>query len=133
MFSGAISVKIKSENQIPAVRSKVRWIAEKIGLDKGPASVLAAIISEIARLVISHATSGRIDIFSIRDNSRMGVTVLAFLEEGEKKETEIKTFEKQKILGRMDLRSLVAKQLIDEFKVFPGDNEELMMQITKWV
>lgn len=133
MFSGAISVKINSEVQILAVRFKARWLAEKVGLDKGPAGVLSAIISEIARLIITQTSSGRIDIFSIRDKSRVGITVLAFLENCVKKEIEEKTFEKQKILKRMDLGTLAAKHIIDEFKVYPGNDKELMMQITKWV
>ncbi|MBI5401780.1 MAG: hypothetical protein A2440_10105 [Stygiobacter sp. RIFOXYC2_FULL_38_25] len=133
MFSGAISVKINSEVQILAVRFKARWLAEKVGLDKGPAGVLSAIISEIARLIVTQTSSGRIDIFSIRDKSRVGITVLAFLENCVKKEIEEKTFEKQKILKRMDLRTLAAKHIIDEFKVYPGNDKELMMQITKWV
>ncbi|RJQ63640.1 MAG: hypothetical protein C4517_03950 [Stygiobacter sp.] len=133
MFSGAISVKINSEVQILAVRFKARWLAEKVGLDKGPAGVLSAIISEIARLIVTQTSSGRIDIFSIRDKSRVGITVLAFLENCIKKEIEEKTFEKQKILKRMDLRTLAAKHIIDEFKVYPGNDKELMMQITKWV
>ncbi|KAF0140761.1 MAG: hypothetical protein FD122_2219 [Stygiobacter sp.] len=133
MFSGAISVKINSEVQILAVRFKARWLAEKVGLDKGPAGVLSAIISEIARLIVTQTSSGRIDIFSIRDKSRVGITVLAFLENCVKKEIEEKTFEKQKILKRMDLGTLAAKHIIDEFKVYPGNDKELMMQITKWV
>ncbi|NJD22516.1 MAG: anti-sigma regulatory factor [Melioribacter sp.] len=133
MFSGAISVKINSEIQIQAVRTKARWLAERMGLDKGPASVLSAIVSEIARLIISQTSCGRIDIFSIRDKLKKGVTILAFFDEGEKKEIEIKPFEKQKILRRMDLESLAAKKVIDEFRVFPGNEKELLMQITKWV
>lgn len=133
MFSGAISVKIKSENQILAVRSKARSLAEKIGFDKGQASVLSAIISEFARLIISQTNSGRIDVFSIRDKSKRGVTIMAFLEAYEKKEKEVKTYEKQRILRRLDLKSLAAEHIIDEFKILPEDDKGLIIQITKWL
>ena len=133
MFSGAISVRIKSENQILAVRSKALLLVEKIGFDKVRAGVLSTIISQMARQILSQTKSGRIDVLSIRRNMKAGVTILAFVEQLERNEIERKLYEKQKILKRTDLGSLAAKQIIDEFKTFPGDNREVIMQLTKWV
>jgi len=133
MFNGVISVRIKTENQILAVRTKARWLAEKIGFDKVRAGVLSTIISEIARLILSQTNTGRIDILSIRSNMKTGVTILAFVEELERNEIEKKLTEKRRIIKRIDFSTLAVKQIVDEFRIFPVDNRELIMQITKWV
>jgi hypothetical protein len=133
MFSGAVSVKILSENQIIAVRSKARWLAEKIGFDKIHAGVLSAIISQTARLLLSQTNSGRIDVLSIRHNKKTGVTVIAFLDELNRNEIEKKARQKMNVINRTNFLRLTSRHLIDEYKIFPGENRAMIMQLTKWV
>ena len=133
MFSGAISVKIKSENQILEFRSKAKWFAEKIGFDKRRAGILSTIISEITRLMFSKTNSGRIEIISLHNKIKSGVTILAFLEEVERNGIEKKLYEKLLMLEQTDLGLHDAGHIVDEFKIFPGKNNDLIMQVTKWV
>jgi len=133
MFSGAVSVKILSESQILAVRSKALWLAEKIGFDRIHAGVLSAIISQTARLLLSQTKSGRIDVLSIRHNKKTGVTFIAFLDELERNEIEKKKNQKLNVIKQTNFVRLTSRHLIDEYKIFPSDNRAKIMQITKWV
>jgi hypothetical protein len=133
MFSGAISVRILSENQILSIRSKTLRLAEKTGFDKSRAYVLSAFISDMARLILSQTATGRIDVLSVRAAQRAGVTIMAFLERLEKNEILNRMTEKMKALRKIDLESLTAKNVIDEYKIYPGENREVIMQITKWI
>ncbi|MFI5236314.1 MAG: hypothetical protein ACHQLA_00070 [Ignavibacteriales bacterium] len=133
MFSGAISVRILSEDHILAVRSKARWFAEKIGFNIAAANVLSVIISETARLIFSKTKYGRMDIFSVNNQTKRGIAVMAIIEEMERDNAEIRGYAKQEIIRRTDLGKLVSKKIIDEYKTFPGANNDTLMQFIKWV
>lgn len=133
MFSGAISMKIKSETNILAVRYKTLWLAEKVGFDKIWASTLSTIISEIARLLLSQTSSSRIDVLSRHNKIKKGITVLTFLEQTEREELEKELYEKLTKLKRTDLDSIYTKNIFDEFKIFRDNRRDLVMEITKWV
>jgi len=133
MFSGAVSVRIKSEQQILVARLKARWLAEKVGFDKLNSGVLSTLISEMARQVLAQAKSGRIDVVSVRDKMKTGITIMAFIEQVKKEVFDKKIFDKRKIIKRINFQNLAAKHIIDDYRTFPSDNREVILQITKWI
>ena len=133
MFSGVISVRIRTESDMLVIRSKGRWFAEKIGFDKSGAGIISTVISEMARLILLYAKSGRIDILSIRSNMKRGINILGFFEKMERIETQRKLLQSEGKVKRTDFRLLLDKQIIDEFRIIPTNGKEIMMRITKWI
>jgi hypothetical protein len=86
----------------------------------------------MVRLILSFTKSGRIDILSIHNRTKTGLTILACIEGLERLEIERKISEAKDIIKHSDLGSLASKHIIDDFRIFPAENREVVMQITKW-
>jgi serine/threonine-protein kinase RsbT len=132
MFSGAISVRIRSEDEILLIRSKAFWFANKLGFDKYRAGIITTLISSMARLVLSFAKTGRVDLLSVHQKTRSGITAVASIEGMERLEMEKKYSDIHGLFRHVNLEALTAVHIIDDYRILPADNREAVMQITKW-
>jgi serine/threonine-protein kinase RsbT len=63
-------VKIFSENDISVVRNEARRICEEVGAGSYTVQKVTTIVSELARNIVSYATSGTLEIVPIIEQSR---------------------------------------------------------------
>lgn len=63
-------IKISSENDISIVRNEARRICEEIGAGSYTIQKVTTIVSELARNIISYATSGMLEIVPISGDAR---------------------------------------------------------------
>jgi serine/threonine-protein kinase RsbT len=63
-------VKIFSENDISVVRNEARRICEEVGAGSYTVQKVTTIVSELARNIVSYATSGTLEIVPITEQGR---------------------------------------------------------------
>ena len=72
-----IRVVINSDQDIVAARQRGRQLALALGFTSGDATLLATVISELARNIITYARTGEIELSEINGSARVGIQVTA--------------------------------------------------------
>jgi serine/threonine-protein kinase RsbT len=72
-----IHVLIKSDRDIIAARQKGRSLAIALGFTTGDATLIATVISELARNIVTYAKFGTVVLTVIHNSGRPGIQVLA--------------------------------------------------------
>jgi serine/threonine-protein kinase RsbT len=73
----ATNVPIGSDADLVSARRKGRQLAENLGFSRVDATLVATVISELARNIIHHARNGEILIRRVDEGANCGIQVLA--------------------------------------------------------
>jgi serine/threonine-protein kinase RsbT len=72
-----IHVPINSDQDIIAARQKGRTLAIALGFSSGDATLIATVISELARNIVTYARFGAVVLTAIHNSGRPGIQVVA--------------------------------------------------------
>ena len=72
-----IRVLIRSDQDIVAARQQGRKLALGLGFSSGDATLIATVISELARNIITYARTGEIRVGEVNGSPRIGLQVTA--------------------------------------------------------
>lgn len=77
MTHAFVSVSVQSIDDIVTARQRGRELASLVGFSSSEATIIAAAISEVARNIVEHASSGEVAIGLETHDGRTGVHVVA--------------------------------------------------------
>jgi serine/threonine-protein kinase RsbT len=72
-----IQVPINSDQDIVAARQKGRTLALALGFSSGDATLIATVISELARNIVTYARFGKVELTVIQNSGKPGIQVVA--------------------------------------------------------
>jgi serine/threonine-protein kinase RsbT len=72
-----IQVPINSDQDIVAARQKGRTLALALGFSSGDATLIATVISELARNIVTYARFGTVELTVIHNSGKPGIQVVA--------------------------------------------------------
>lgn len=123
---------IKIEDDVVAIRRRVRDLAHQRGLDSFATAAITTAASELARNVLTHATQGVAVIEQIENGARKGIR-LVFRDEG----PGIENLDRALAGGFSTARSLGlglsgSKRLVDEFEIDSAVGRGTSVTVVKW-
>lgn len=77
IFEEATTVKIESPRDIVDARQKGRVMAQEMGCSSTQATLVATVISELARNIILYAGTGEMNLKNISKDTRSGLKIIA--------------------------------------------------------
>jgi serine/threonine-protein kinase RsbT len=128
----SIKLKIDAEDDVVAVRRKVRALALERGFDSFSSAAVTTATSELTRNVWVHARGGFAVIEEISEGERLGLRV-RFVDRG----PGIPNVERVLVGGYSTAKSLGlgvsgSRRLVDEFSIASTVGEGTVVTFTKW-
>ncbi len=127
-----IRVPIKSDTDIVTAREQGRALAEKIGFTPVELTVIATAISEIARNIIEHATSGEMVFSEYQHGAKQGIQITAS-DGGPGIPDVAKAMQDEFSTGKgLGLGLPGSKRLMDEFDIQSQPGHGTIVTMRKW-
>ena len=128
----ATSVTIRSDLDILAARQQGRALAQQLGLSTSDQTVVATVISELARNILLYARPGALTLSVVENNGRRGVAV-----EARDRGPGIADIERALRVGYSTSKSLGlglpgVKRLADEFEIVSKVGKGTIVKVKKW-
>ena len=127
-----IRVPIASDADAVTARQRGREAALRIGLSRSEATFVATAISEIARNITTHASTGEIVIRELRDAGRAGIVVVARDEGPGIDNVEAVLASDFASTAGLGLGLWGARQLMDEVEVTSEPGKGTTVTMRKW-
>jgi serine/threonine-protein kinase RsbT len=125
-------IAIEREEDVVAVRRRVRAVAQERGFDTFAAAALTTATSELTRNVWVHARRGAATIEQLSDGSRFGVRIV-FRDQGPGIPDVPRVFAGGFSTARsMGLGLSGSKRLVDEFTLETEVGRGTVVTVTKW-
>ncbi len=127
------TLKIGSEDDVVAVRRRVRALAERLGFDSFATAAVTTATSELTRNVWMHAGGGEAQVSEMADGPRRGIRI-EFRDRG----PGIPELERALAGGYSTRRSMGlglagSRRLVDEFSIDTKVGEGTTVRIEKWI
>lgn len=133
MIKGEISLAIRSDQDILTARQRVSWFAQELGFSGSSPIILSTIISELSRNILHYTKQSIICIRSIQEGNKKGISITAFNNDhqiSEMQAVSCKDFLKK---YQTNIGKRAAKKFLDVFKIALGFNNEIKVEIIKWL
>jgi serine/threonine-protein kinase RsbT len=130
--SSSTELPIVTEDDLVAVRRRIRELAHRNGLDSFATVAITTAVSELARNVLVHAKRGTAMIEEVENNTRKGIRI-AFRDQG----PGISDIDRVLIGGFSTAKSLGlglsgSKRLVDDFQIDSRVGQGTVVTVTKW-
>src|SRR5262245_48976559 len=128
----AIPIAIRSDLDVLVARQKGRALALELGLSSTDQTVVATVISELARNILLYAKLGSVSVAAHRHNGQSGIRIVA-----KDRGPGIADVERALQVGFSTSRSLGlglpgVKRLMDEFEIVSKRKKGTMVTVRKW-
>ncbi len=130
--NGEMRIAIRSDSDIVLARQKGRELAVEAGFQSTDLTLIATVISELARNIVRYAQHGEIILGLAHDSSAKGVTVTARDEGPGIWDIEQAMQVGYSTSGGLGLGLPGVKRLMDEMDVIPKPGEGTTVRATKW-
>jgi signal transduction histidine kinase len=127
-----VHVSIRDESDIVMARKAVRDLATKLGLPVDAVEALATAVSEVARNILVHATSGEVLAGVALEGSRAGVAVVARDQGPGIADIERALEDGYSTAGSLGFGLAGARRLVDEFEIASAIGKGTAVTMTKW-
>lgn len=129
---GGAKVTIHTDEDILTARQKGRGLAQQLGLSSVDQTVVATVISELARNILLYARSGTLSIGAVETNGRRGIVITA-----KDKGPGIQDVDRAMQLGYSTSNSLGlglpgVHRLMDEFEISSAAGRGTVVIVRKW-
>lgn len=127
-----IRLPLDSEADIVAARQKGRLLAAEIGLSASELTVVATVISELARNIVLYAQRGQITVRLMEKDGRRGIMVTASDEGPGIPDISRAVQDGYSTSGGLGLGLPGVRRLMDEFAIESVVDRGTTVTVTKW-
>jgi serine/threonine-protein kinase RsbT len=127
-----IRVPINSDQNIIAARQQGRSMAVALGFSSGDATLIATVISELARNIVTYAKFGEIRLTVIHGSARQGIQVVAHDKGPGIPDIGQALRDGFSTSGSLGLGLPGVKRLVDEFEIVSKVNSSTTVTTKKW-
>jgi serine/threonine-protein kinase RsbT len=127
-----IQVAIRSDQDIVVARQKGRSLAIALDFSSGDATLIATAISELARNIVSYASTGVIHLKAINGASRAGIQITARDEGPGIADVEQALRDGFSTSGGLGLGLPGVRRLVDEFHIQSAKDRGTTVTVRKW-
>jgi serine/threonine-protein kinase RsbT len=127
-----VRVPIITDQDIVVARQKGRTLAIAMGFSSGDATLIATVISELARNIVTYAKTGEVELKAIRNTSRFGLQVLARDEGPGIPDLSQALRDGFSTSGSLGLGLPGVKRLVDEFEIVSKVDQGTTVMARKW-
>lgn len=127
-----VRVTIEADGDVVAARQQGRVVAQRTGLDSVDLTIVATVISELARNILRYAGRGHIDVSAIEDGRRSGVMVVASDRGPGIGDLELALLDGYSSSGSLGLGLPGVRRLVDEFEITTTPGEGTTVRAVKW-
>lgn len=125
-------VAVRSASDIVTARQRGRALAEQIGFTGSDLTVIATVISELARNILEYAKSGEVVLSLGQRGSRVGIVVVA-RDQGPGIPDLTKAMQDGYTTGRgLGLGLPGVKRLVDDFEIVSELGKGTTVTVKKW-
>ena len=125
-------IPIKADTDIVAARQHGRELATKLGFVLTDATLLATVISELARNIVRYAVRGEICFAPVQAGERVGITVVARHKGPGTTSAALPMQNGHYTSGDLGLGLLGVKRLMDEFRLVSDTHTGTTITIKMW-
>ncbi len=129
---GRIRVSIRSDSDIVVARQKGRQLAAEIGFQSTETTLIATVISELARNIVRYAKEGDIILDSTASGGANGIVITARDEGPGIWNVEQALQVGYSTSGGLGLGLPGVQRLMDEFEIVSRAGEGTTVKTTKW-
>jgi len=127
-----ICVPIGSDQDVVAARHKGRVLATEMGFSSSDSTLIATVISELARNMVSYAKRGEIVLGTIHNSDRLGVIVVARDDGPGIPSIDQALRDGYSTSGSLGLGLPGVRRLVDEFEIVSEVGRGTTVTIRKW-
>jgi serine/threonine-protein kinase RsbT len=132
MSASDVRVTIDSDRAIVEARRHARRIAAAAGLASTDLTIVATVISELARNALLFAKSGEIRVGMTHDDDRFGIVIVATDRGPGIADIERALEDGYSTAGRLGLGLPGVKRLMDDFEITSAPGAGTTIVATKW-
>ncbi len=127
-----VEVAIRQDEDVILGRQKIRALAQDIGFSMLDQTRLITAVSELARNIVTHAGSGKMEAFYAEAGGRKGLRIL-FEDQGPGiADLDLAMREGYSTAGSLGLGLMGAKRLVDDFSIRSAPGSGTSITIIKW-
>lgn len=127
-----IRLPLDSEADIVLARQKGRHLAAELGLSASELTVVATVISELARNIVLYAGRGQIAVSLVERDGRRGIVVTAYDEGPGIADISRAVQDGYSTSGGLGLGLPGVRRLMDEFSIESEVGRGTTVTVTKW-
>ncbi len=131
-MEGRFGVSIKSDSDIVDARRRGRQLAAELGFQPTDLTLIATVISELARNIVRHANRGEIIVGPAVDSGVTGIMITARDEGPGIFNTEQAVQPGYSTSGGLGLGLTGVRRLVDEFDIVSRVGEGTLVKATRW-
>jgi serine/threonine-protein kinase RsbT len=128
-----VRVPIQREVDIVLARQKGRELAKLSGFSSTDQTLVATAISEVARNIVSYATSGEVVLHALEEQGRRGIMVVARDEGPGIADPRLAMQDGYSTTKSLGLGLPGAKRIMDEFDLDSIEGKGTVVTMKKWV
>jgi len=132
VLDGVITVSISSDQDIVQARQKGRALAMEMGFGSGDATLIATAISELARNIVSYASSGQITLRVDDGGNRYGLSIIASGEGPGISDIRQALRDGFSTSGSLGIGLPGVRRLMDEFEITSQPGRGTIVTVKKW-
>lgn len=127
-----VRVTMQADGDIVVARQQGRVVAQRTGLDGVDLTIVATVISELARNILRYAGRGHIDVTAVARGRRTGVMVVASDRGPGIADLDIALLDGYSSSGSLGLGLPGVRRLVDEFEITSIPGEGTTVRAVKW-
>jgi len=127
-----IRVPIISDHDIVTARQQGRSLALKLGFSPGDSTLIATVISELARNIVSYARQGDILIRSVQNSQRLGIVIVASDAGPGIRDVSQAMRDGFSTSGSLGLGLPGVRRLMDDFEIASREGQGTTVTVKKW-
>lgn len=132
MAANELRVRIASDSDIVAARSRGRTLAIELGFSSGDTTLIATAISELARNILSYARQGEILIRAVDGSNRSGILIVASDKGPGISDLRQALRDGFSTSGSLGLGLPGVRRLMDEFEITSEPMQGTTVKVKKW-
>jgi len=132
-MSAEFVVQVERELDVVSARQKGRELAASIGFSSTDQTLLATVISEVARNIVSYAGKGTVLLCPLLENGRRGLLVVADDQGPGIENIELAMRDGYSTGKSLGLGLPGAKRIVDEFEIRSAPGTGTTVTMRKWL
>jgi serine/threonine-protein kinase RsbT len=126
-------IPICVDTDIIAARQQGRALALELGFHSSDATLIATVISEVARNIVTYAQRGELRLEAVHDSGRRGIVVVASDEGPGIPDVERAMQDGFSTSGSLGLGLPGSRRMMDEFEIDTAPGGGTVITMRKWV